>query len=258
VKGKTLLPRQRQEEIHRLLSSRGYASVRELAKSISVSDMTVRRDLEALAEEGRIRRVYGGAQAQAQSASEQLYTERLNHNRAAKEHIAQTAQKLIADGDTIALDASTTAVFLARAIRHRDITVITNSLLITHELADGNVELIVPGGVFRRVAHSLVGALTESNLRDLHMDKAFFSAKGVSAEAGFTDSHLDEVAIKRALIHTSAEHIALADHSKFGCIALNTVAPLHEAHLLISDTPLPEDILGELQAAEVEVYVADA
>ena len=255
--GKGLLPTQRQEEIFRILATRAFASVAELAGEIDVSDMTVRRDLDALVEQGRVQRVFGGARVRDQSASEMLYTERLERDRQAKEAIAVEASALVRDGDSVALDASTTVVYLARELRARQVTVVTNSLLVARELAGGAGQLIVLGGTYRPVARSLVGPMTEEGLRDLHVDQVFFSGKGVDARAGVTDSHLEEVAVKRAMIASAAHVVALADHSKFGRVALHTVAQMQGVDLLVTDAPPPQKIADVLRGGDSEVLVAD-
>jgi len=255
--GKGLLPLQRQEEIFRILATRGFASVAELAGEIAVSDMTVRRDLDVLAEQGRVQRVFGGARVRDQSAAEALYTERLERDRAAKEAMARCAAALVRDGDSIALDASTTVVYLARELRERPVTVVTNSLLVARELAAASGTLIVLGGTYRPVARSLVGPMTERDLGDLHVDRVFFSGKGVEAEAGVTDSHLEEVGVKRALIAGSAHVVAVTDHSKFGGVALHTVARLDRIDTLVTDRAPPKAIASVLKRGDAEVLVAD-
>ena len=256
--GKGWLPKQRQEEIFRILAARGFASVAELAGEIDVSDMTVRRDLDTLVEQGRVQRVFGGARVREQSASEMLYSERLERDRQAKETIALEAARLVRDGDSVALDASTTAVYLARQLREREVTVVTNSLLVAHEITGGPGQLIVLGGTYRAVARSLVGPTTEHSLRDLHVDHVFFSGKGVDAKAGVTDSHLEEVAVKRAMIAGAAHVVALADHSKFGRVALHTVAEMQGIDLLVTDARPPQKITDVLRGGDSEVLVADA
>lgn len=252
----TLLPSQRQEEILNFLNRRRFASVKDLAEALGVSEMTIRRDLAVLASRGLVERVFGGAQLLEQSGREQQYSQRLYQHQAAKEFIAHRAKQMVFEGDTVALDASTTAVYLARELRGRKITVVTNSLLVAQAVADSNTQLIVLGGLFRSVAQSLVGPMTEANLQGLHVDKTFFSTKGVTAKAGFTDSHMAEVAVKRLLINAASQKIALVDGSKFGHTALHTVVPLVAVDFLISDALPPEDIRLELEAVGAVVEVA--
>lgn len=252
----SLLPRERQEQIYALLQKRRFASVKDLAEALAVSEMTIRRDLAALGSRGLVERVFGGAQVLEQSGREQGYTQRLHQHQPAKELIARRARQRVFEGDTVALDASTTAVYLARELKGRNITVVTNSLLVAEAVADSNTQLIVLGGLFRPVARSLVGPMTEANLQGLHVDKTFFSAKGVTLKAGFTDSQMTEVAVKRLLIQAAAQKIALVDGSKFGHTALHTVVPLAAVDLLISDTRLPEDVQAELETSGTAWEVA--
>lgn len=254
----TLLPSERQERIYKLLREQRFASVKHLALALGVSEMTIRRDLAALASRGLVDRVFGGAQLPERSGWEERYAERLHQHQAAKELIARRAKEMVFEGNTVALDASTTAVYLARELRGSSITVVTNSLLVAQTLADSDTQLIVLGGLFRPVAQSLVGPMTEGNLQGIHVDKAFFSAKGVTSKAGFTDSHMAEVSVKRLLIEAAAQKIALVDSSKFGHTALYTVVPLGAVDFLISDAHPPGDIQAELEAVGVEVVVAGA
>ncbi|MCL4454410.1 MAG: DeoR/GlpR family DNA-binding transcription regulator [Deinococcus sp.] len=252
----TLIPSQRQEEIHALLQKRRFASVKALANALAVSEMTIRRDLEVLALRGVVERVFGGAQLVEKSGQEQGFVKRLSENTEAKERIARKALELVFDGDTVAIDASTTSVFLARQLNGREISVVTNSLLVAQALADSRTQVLVLGGSHRVVAGSLTGPVTEANLQGIHVDKVFFSAKGVSANAGFTDPHLPEVAVKRLLLAAASQRVALVDKSKFGQTALHSFAPLSGANLLISDANPPVDIRDGLEAAGASVEVA--
>lgn len=245
-----LLPSQRQEEIRRLLSEQQVLSIGDLAARLGVSDMTVRRDLDALAETGVVERVFGGARLATRVAREVSHQARLERNRAAKERIAQTAAARVQDGDTVALDCSTSALYLARALRDRPITVITNGLDVLTELASSRTETIGVGGTLRMQTHSFVGPIAQAALGGLHTDKAFFSAQGLDAEAGFTDSHLAEVEMKRALLRTARETVALIDRSKLGVVALASVMSLAAVDTLITDAPM-----GELEAIREHIGV---
>jgi len=250
-----LLPSQRQEEIHAFLRKRRFASVKDLAAALRVSDMTIRRDLETLASRGLVERVFGGAQLIEQSGKERQYQERLHRHQEAKLKMARRAKQMVFDGDTIALDASTTAVYLARELRGRRITVVTNSLLVAQAVADGNTQLLLLGGLLRDVSQSLVGPMTEANLQGLHVDKTFFSAKGVTLKAGFSESHMAEAAVKKLLIQVASQKIALVDGSKFGHIALYTLTPLAAVDILVSDTQPPVEIQLEFQTVGTELEV---
>lgn len=245
-----LLPSQRQEEIKNLLSERRFLPIGELAAHLGVSEMTVRRDLEALAEAGVVERVFGGAKLANRVAREVSHQARLERNRAAKEQIALAAADLIEDGDTVALDCSTSALYLARALRDRPITVITNGLDVLIELSSSRTEVIGVGGTLRMQTHSFVGPIALASLASLHTDRAFFSAQGLDTEAGLTDSHLAEVEMKQALVRTARESVALIDASKLGLVALASVMSVEALDILITDAPM-----NELEAIPEQVRV---
>lgn len=253
---KGALPQQRQEEVFRILAQQGFASVTELAEAIGVSEMTVRRYLDAMEEEGRVQRVFGGARVKEQSGSEVLYTDRLERDRGAKEAMARCAASMVEDGDSVALDGSTTVAYLARRLRERSITAVTNSLLTAKELAGGTARVIVLGGVYRHVTRSLVGPQTERDARSFHVDRVFFSCRGLDAAAEVTDSHLEEVAVKQALISGGGQTTVVADQSKFERVALHTVATFKDVQFLVTDAVPPKRLSDALRRGGTEVKVA--
>lgn len=251
------LPQERQERIRKLLARERYVSVRDLAEREDVSDMTIRRDLEVLAERGQVRRVFGGAHVAQSTAVEQFYIDRMHLNREAKEAIAGRALREISDGDTIALDGSTTSVFLARRVVERDVVVVTTSLLVAQELADADVEVVLPGGVLRSRTLCLVGPVAERNLRDFHVDAVFFSTGGLHPSHGLTDTHDLEAALKRSLFAIGGRLVALVDSSKFGRKALHPLAPLERIDMLVTEAPPAEELAAALARRNVRVEVAD-
>lgn len=261
MSGRTLLPRQRQDVIQNLLRTRRFATVRELASVVGVSQMTVRRDLETLQSDGHVRRVFGGAQVLPHPAAdaevpEQAFSERMAENRRAKVRIAATAARLVRDGDTIALDGSTTAVYLARLLRERAVTVVTNNLLVVDELAGGAANVFVPGGMVREATRTLVGDTTVRTLQGLNADVVFFSCTGLHPVAGISDSNAEEVAVKRALFRLSGRRIALVDASKFGRLSLLALTDLSDVECVITEKdPHPESSRA-LDAAGTRIQVA--
>lgn len=245
-----LLPSQRQEEIKRLLSDKQVLPIGELAERFGVSEMTVRRDLEVLAESGVVERVFGGARLATRVAREVSHQARLERNREAKLRMATLAATLVHDGDTVALDCSTSALYLAKALRDRPITVVTNGLDALVELSSSRTEVIGVGGTLRLQTHSFVGPIALASLSGLHTDKAFFSVQGLDPQAGLTDSHLAEVDLKRALLRTAREVFALVDASKLGVVALASVVPLDTLDALITDAPS-----GSLEGLQEQVRV---
>lgn len=262
MSGRTGLPRQRQDVIQTLLRRRRFATVRELASAVGVSEMTVRRDLHTLQSDGHVQRVYGGAHAASAgpgstTVPEQRVSERMAESREAKTAIARTAAALVLDGDTVGLDGSTTAVHLARRLRGRAITVVTNNLSVVDELAGGAASVFVPGGMLRETTRTLVGEATVAALGPLNADIVFFSCTGLHAAAGISDSNAEEVAVKRALLRLAGRRVALVDGSKFGRLSLLKLIDLDDVESLITEALPGADLLRALDASGTHIRHAD-
>jgi len=262
MSGRTGLPRQRQDVIQSLLRTRRFATVRELASAVGVSEMTVRRDLHTLQSDGHVHRVFGGAH-DANAAHgvatipEQRVSERMAESREAKTAIARTAAALVRDGDTVGLDGSTTAVHLARRLRGRAITVVTNNLSVVDELAGGAASVFVPGGMLRETTRTLVGETTVAALGPLNADIVFFSCTGLHAAAGISDSNVEEVAVKRALFRLAERRVALVDGSKFGRLSLLKLIDLDDVESLVTEALPDADLLRALNASGTRIRHAD-
>jgi DeoR/GlpR family transcriptional regulator of sugar metabolism len=231
------IPAQRQQEILRAVRS-GSTHVSDLAASFGVSEMTVRRDLRALAREGRLERVRGGAvNATSERPFDEIVVERLE----AKDRIGAAAAAQVQDGQTVMIDIGTTTLQAARHLRGRKITVVTTSLAVYEELVpDPDIELILPGGLVRRNYRSLVGVLAESSLRQLKADLLFLGTSAVDAELGVWDTTMVEVPIKRAMIDAAERVTLLADIEKFSMGGLVRVCEADAIDEIITDGPLPD------------------
>ncbi len=247
----------RQQEILRRALARRVVRVRELAAEYGVHEMTIRRDLDVLTEGGRLQRVHGGARLAEAGAEETGHALRLVQSGEAKEAIARAALALIEEGDTLALDASTTALALARLLAGRRVQAVVTGLDAAEALAAGGVPFILAGGAFHAPARSFVGALATGALERLNVDKAFFSAKGYAPETGFADPHLPEVEAKVALLRGAGTVVALMDASKFGRSALARIARTDEVDAVVTDQA-PEAIYREsFMNSDVRLIVAD-
>lgn len=251
----SLAPARQQEILRRTLAAK-LVRVKDLAQDFGVHEMTVRRDLEALAEQGMLERVHGGARLRERMSEELSHHLRAAHNTDAKECIARAALALVEDGDTVAFDASTTALALARIIHARKVSAIVSGLDAAEALAQSGVPFELVGGTFNAGARSFVGVLFAEGMARLHPDKVFFSAKGFAAEIGFTDPHLPEVGAKRALLGSGGMAIALLDSSKFGRRALATIVPPGEIDVMVTEQGPPEEVRSALTAADIRLVVA--
>lgn len=251
------MPAQRQQEILRRAALQRIVRVRDLARDLGVHEMTIRRDLEALAERNLLERVHGGARITSQSTSESGFHNRLAANIEAKQRIAEAALSLVKPGDTLAFDASTTALTMVRALADQNVTCIVISLDAATSLAASGVPYILVGGAFHAPARSFVGPLVRGQLARLHPDKVFFSAKGFSIRAGFTDAHLPEVEVKERLIESAGWVVALLDSTKFGKEALGTIAAPENVDVVVTDEEPDPAFREAFDSAGVRLLVAD-
>lgn len=252
-----LVPAERQQWILRRAALERIVKVRDLAEALGVHEMTIRRDLEALAEQGLLERIHGGARIKKQAALESSYHSRATTNVPAKEAIARRARELISPGDTVAFDASTTALSLIRALDAIDLQAVVISLDAAEVLAGAGIPFLLVGGSFHAPARSFVGPLVKSQLDRIHPDVVFFSAKGYTPEAGFTDAHLAEVETKERLIACSDRAVALLDRSKLGKEALGTIEIRGRLEALVTDAPLAPRYREALDSDGVRVLVAE-
>ena len=248
-----MLPAQRRQAILRAVRS-GTAHVTALADEFGVSEMTVRRDLHALARDGKLERVRGGA---VNVESERPFSEIAVERFEAKDRIGRAAAALVEDGQTAMIDIGTTTLQAARHLRGRSLTVITTNLAAYEELLpEPEIELVLPGGVVRRNYRSLVGMFAEDALRRLRADIAFLGTSGIDADLAVWDTTMVEVPIKRAMIAASQRTVLLADAEKFDMDAMVRVCEASELDAIVTDERLPAKRCRALERAGVEVIVA--
>ena len=232
----------------------GSAHVTELAQDFGVSEMTVRRDLRELAREGKLERVRGGA---VNVGFERPFEETARERHAAKDRVGAAAAGLVADGQTVMIDIGTTTLQAARHLHGRDITVVTTSLAVYEELLpDPAIELLLPGGVVRRIYRSLVGVLAEDSLRQLKADVLFLGTSGVDAELAVWDSTIVEVPIKRAMIAAADRVVLLADAEKFSMGGIVRVCEAGAIDHIVTDPALPPAARAAIDEAGIEVTIA--
>lgn len=252
-----LFPEERRERIAALIDQRGRVSVDELSALFAVSKVTVRSDLDELERRGILVRTHGGAVAANSDRAELTFEDRERINIEEKSRIGEAAAALVTHGDAIALDASTTALQIARRIKNRhELTVVTNSLYIALELEDApGVTVVMPGGIMRRGSVSLVGELGEEVLTKFNVQKGFFGAKGITLNEGLTDVNAFEVQLKRAMVRVAKQVIAVADHTKWGRVAFASFASVDDLDMIITDTQAPEDMVSAMRERGVEVML---
>ena len=250
-----MLSGRRHELILRAVRSEGSATISGLAESLGVSIATVRRDLVQLDEEGLLKRVYGGAASVADRDEPfaDVATVRVDE----KDAIARLCAGLVKDGETVLLDIGTTAHRVARQLHGRSLTVITSSLAVVDELQDDEtIQLVLLGGVLRRDYRSLVGFLTEDNLRQVHADRLFLGTSGVRPDGQVMDTTVVEVPVKRAMIAASDHVVLVADVGKFPGTGMSRVCGPRELDTVVTNEAADEKTKAALREAGVTVLEA--
>lgn len=241
------------------MEQEGRASVAGLAQRFGVSLVTIRKDLEALEAEERLIRTHGGAIASERTRAELAFDVREQRQLEAKRAIGAAAAAMVSSGDSIALDASTTALYVARNLRdYRELSVVTNGLHIAAELAGlPGITVLMPGGRVRWEAYSLVGSFGDTLLAGVNIQRAFLGAVGLALDAGLTDVTEGEAAIKRAMAAASREVIAVVDHTKWDRVGLATFCPLEGLSMVITDTKAPRQLVEAVRARGIEVVLVN-
>ena len=255
------LARQRQTQILERVREEGAVRVADLVRSLGVSDMTIRRDLEVLHERGLIEKVHGGATAiEGSSLFEPGFTVKSTLMQSEKALIAGTAAGLVTPGTAIAISAGTTTFALARRLTDvPGLTVLTNSVPVADVLyRDGRPDqtVILSGGV-RTPSDALVGPFAVEVIRSLHVDTVFMGSHGMDYRTGLTTPNILEAETNRALIEAGRYLIVLADHTKWGIIGVSSVARLEDAETIITDSGLDQGARGQLASVVRRLMLVD-
>ncbi|MEU3517269.1 DeoR/GlpR family DNA-binding transcription regulator [Streptomyces sp. NPDC006654] len=248
-----------------MVRANGAVSLRELARVVQTSEVTVRRDVRALEAEGLLDRRHGGAVLPGGFTRESGFPQKSHLATAEKTAIADLAAGLVEEGEAIVVGAGTTTQELARRLaRVPGLTVVTNSLLVAQALAHANrVEVVMTGGTLRGSNYALVGSGAEQSLQGLRVSRAFISGSGLTAERGLSTSNMLSASVDRALVQAAAEVVVLADHTKLGTDTMFQTVPTDLITRLVTDEPPAHDdrAATELQALAdqgVQIAVAGA
>lgn len=245
-----MLVTERRERILAAARERGAASVPELAAALQVSEMTVRRDIDQLAEDGLVERVRGGMRLRGGSRPSAGLTVS-----AERRAIAAAGATTVEPGMAVGISGGATGVALARELRSvADLTVVTNSLAVADlfsppERADApyTQTVVLTGGV-RTPSDALVGPVAVRALEHLHCDLVFLDVHGLDVNAGITTMNLLEAETHRAFMAAARQVVVLADHTRWGVVGLTTIADLADIDRLISDGGLDEEARAQLAA----------
>jgi DeoR family transcriptional regulator of aga operon len=251
----------RRDRMLAVLRTREFTRVSDLVEAFGVSEVTIRSDLDALADRGEIRRIRGGAIPVANPRAERSFEDSRSANADEKQAIGRAAAELVSSGDTVILDVGTTTTAIATALGGRDdldtVTVFTNGLNIALELerAAPRVTVIVSGGTLRPLQHSLVNPLAEVLLADLNADIAFVGCNGVHPQRGVTNVNLPEAEVKRRMLSLARQRVIVADGSKLGEVAAARLCGIDEVDLLLTGRSAPAGVLAELRSRGVRLEV---
>jgi DeoR/GlpR family transcriptional regulator of sugar metabolism len=248
---------ERRRAIIEHVRTHGVVSLRELAAAVHTSEVTVRRDVRAMEEEGLLDRRRGGAAWPGRLTHEQTYQQKSLVAAAEKVAIARLACELLVEGDAIVVGAGTTTQEFARVLgRFSALTVVTNSVLVAQELARTTAEVVLTGGTLRGSTYALVGSSAETSLRQVRVRHAFLSGNGLTAERGLSTPNMQSASIDQAIVRSARDVVVLADHTKLGVDTMvQTVPPDAITHLVTDDKADP-GVLARLRSLGVQVHVA--
>lgn len=248
---------ERRRAILERLRQDGRVSVKDLSGKMNVSTVTIRHDLRALEDDGLLERTYGGAvirkSIEVGFLLELPFDVRSARNREAKDAIGAAAAALVREGDSIALDASTTAYALVPYLKTLTrITIVTNNLIIAQSFLDQpGITVLIPGGRLRKDSVSIVGR--PDGLPDINLNIGFFGARGLAFHGGVSDIDPEEVAMKQAMIARCVASVIIADSSKWTQVAPYTVVPLHQPTRIISSVGAPQEMVDQVRRLGVAV-----
>jgi ribose transport system substrate-binding protein len=239
-----------------MLHSQGFCSVVTLAEALGVSDVTIRTDLSALEQEKQVSRIHGGAVLMNAPRGKNFQT-RAQVNEEHKRWIARGAAELVEDHDSIILDSSTTAYYMAEYLASRQgLTVVTNGIEVAYRLSQNpSNQVVITGGLLRLHTDSVGGQFGAAMLGTLKARKAFLSCTGWSADLNLMDDDLFEVEIKQAMVAQAEKVIALVDSSKFTKQGLASFASIHAVDCVITDDQIRPEHLNTLRETRIRVAI---
>ena len=212
-----------------------FVSLEYLVKALDTSESTVRRDLDELESERKLRRVHGGAESLHFLQEEESNQEKSIKNIQEKTRIAQKAASLIQQYDVIFIDAGTTNELLVNELHDPSVTVVTNSIHHATKLVERNIPTVIIGGVVKRSTDASIGGIALNQIGQLNFDKAFIGMNGID-DGFFTTPDMEEGAVKRAILENAKRTYVLADASKLGNTSFAKVAPISRARLITNQT----------------------
>jgi DeoR family fructose operon transcriptional repressor len=256
---KHLFAEERKAKILEMLRKNSKLLVPELCEYFNVSPATIRNDLSELKNAGLLRRTHGGAISISKTRFELDTSQKEIKNLPEKKAIAALASDLVDDGDTIILDAGTTAFELAKCLSgKKNLTIVLNDIMIASYLEENtSADIFLTGGNVRRSLHCTVGPLAIKALRELIVDKAFMGTNGISLSRGITTPDINQAEVKKAMIDISTEVIVICESNKVGFNGFAQVAPLSRINRLVTDSKIGKKEVAEFESFGIIVNIAD-
>jgi DeoR/GlpR family transcriptional regulator of sugar metabolism len=249
----------RRNRIIEFLEDEGNVKVEDLAERFAVSQVTIRKDLAELEEQGLLQRTYGGAVFSHRSRFNVSFRGKLRMHSDQKDAIATAALNFIHEGDTVILDAGSTTLALARALvgKFHSLYVITISVPVALELSQAGHEILLVGGQVRTHSLSLIGPTTVKTLQAFHADRAFLGSSGITIAHGHSTPNTLDAEVKQAMIRSADESYVLTDSSKFGHACLASFAQLSDIHLTLTDPAMPPEFQEEFSSRGIRFQIVD-
>ena len=248
-----MLNEERRRSIVEMLHREGRVLVASLARHFRTSQITIRKDLEVLDNQGLIQRTHGGAlPLQSGALLDPTLREKEKQHQEEKIRIAMAAAKMVEEGQSVLLDSGTTTTAIARALKDiKKLVVITNAINIAAEVAGTNIEVILTGGMLRKNSFSLVGPVAEQGLRQLSADILFLGVDGFDTQLGLFTPNLFEAQVNRVMVEISRKTVAVCDSSKFGRRSLCNIMPATAVDHVITDKNIAKQELQALRDAGI-------
>jgi DeoR/GlpR family transcriptional regulator of sugar metabolism len=257
TESKDLFLEERRQKILKWVEQQQRASVAELSHELGVSEVTIRTDLQALADRQLIIRTHGGAIPATGKSYDLTLSRRQQQQVQAKDRIGRAAAELIIDDDAIFLDSSSTTLAIARHLKQRRRqTIVTNSLAIAQEMLDApGITVVIPGGIVQREMASLIKLDDLDMLQEYNIQKGFFGAFGLSLSDGLTDASADEAEVKRMFVQRCRQVVALLDTTKWGKVGLAPFAQINEIDTVITDVDAPPEMVKQAKTVGIETIL---
>lgn len=253
-----LMPIQRRKQILDILVKQQSIRVSDLCDAFNVSEVTIRRDLEFMEQEGLLERCHGGAVIGHHLATEPLFTQKQTSYLDAKQKIGALAATLIQDGETVFISAGTTTLQIFQNLSSKELQIVTTNIGAVTEMRSQGIETTLTGGNYRKKSHSLSGPASLLTLQYYHASKCFIGIDGISTKHGLTTPLVEEAMVLRTMMErTHGMKILLTDHSKFGVVASVKVCNINEVDVIITDGLLNPSYKQDLESMGVKVLIAE-